>query len=146
MGRKIIVLALLLFFAKPALANVVGTVDYKEIVDNYSKAKTAISQIDDRAVELQRYLLDKEKEFKKIENPIKQRAFEEATAKEFAKKQQAYANFKLQKEEAIDKDIEKAIKAVAIENKIDTVADYRTIYYGGVDITDKVIKKLNLSK
>ena len=38
------------------------------------------------------------------------------------------------------------IKAVAVENKIDTVADYRTIYYGGVDITDKVIKKLNLNK
>lgn len=146
MRRKIVVLALLLFFAKPAFANVIGTVDYKEIVDNYSKAKAAISQIDDRAVELQRYLLDKEKEFKKIDNPIKQRSFEEATAKEFAKKQQAYANFKLQKEEAIDKEIENAIKAVAVENKIDTVADYRTIYYGGVDITDKVIKKLNLSK
>ena len=53
-------------------------------------------------------------------------------------------DFKLQKEEAIDKEITAAIKAVAMENKLDAVADYSAIYFGGVDITDKVIKKLNL--
>ena len=45
----------------------------------------------------------------------------------------------------IDTAIENAIKAVAMENKINTVVDYRVIYFGGVDITDKVVKKLNMS-
>ena len=45
----------------------------------------------------------------------------------------------------IDTAIENAIKQVAMENKINTVVDYRVIYFGGIDITDKVVKKLNMS-
>ena len=37
-----------------------------------------------------------------------------------------------------------AIKQVAIENKLDSVVDYSAVFFGGVDITDKVIRKLNL--
>ena len=51
---------------------------------------------------------------------------------------------KAKKEAEIDTDIENAIKSVAIDNGIDSVVDVRVIYFGGVDITDKVIKKLNL--
>lgn len=135
---------LILSIAAPANCGTIGSVDYKEIITNYSKARAAYEEIDDRATELQRYLLDKEKEFKKIESPIQKKAFEEKTAKDFAAKQEAYAKFKSQKEETIDKEIEAAVKSVAIDNKLDAVLDYRIIYFGSVDVTDKVIKKLNL--
>lgn len=32
-----------------------------------------------------------------------------------------------------------------MENKIDTVVDSRVMFYGGIDITDKVLKKLNFA-
>ena len=110
---------------------------------NYSKAKAAQSEIEDRANELQRFLLDKEKDFKKIESPIQKKTFEEQTAKAFAQKQDAYQKFKLKKEKEIDDAIVAAIKTVAIENKVDSVVDARVMFFGAVDLTDKVIKKLN---
>ena len=143
--KKILATALMLGLATPAFCDTIGMVNYRQILENYSKAKSANSEIDDKASELQRFLLDKEKEYKKIESPIQKKNFEEETAKTVAAKQVAYAKFKEKKEMEIDTAIENAIKAVAIENKITTVVDYRVMYFGGVDITDKVVKKLNMS-
>lgn len=132
-----------LIVSTPAFCQIIGTVDFQQVVSNYAKAKNAYRDIDDRATSLQSYLLEKEKEFKKIDSPVQRKAFEEKTAKEFTQKQQALANLKESKEREVSNDIDKIIKAVALENKIDTVVDIRVIYFGGVDITDKVIKKLN---
>lgn len=143
--RKTKFLALLLAFClvTPAFAYTTGSINYREVMMNYSKAKAAQSEIVDRANELQRFLLDKEKDFKKIESPIQKKTFEEQTAKAFAQKQDAYQKFKLKKEKEIDDAIVAAIKTVAIENKVDSVVDARVMFFGAVDLTDKVIKKLN---
>ena len=143
--RKTKFLALLLAFClvTPAFAYTTGSINYREVMMNYSKAKAAQSEIEDRANELQRFLLDKEKDFKKIESPIQKKTFEEQTAKAFAQKQDAYQKFKLKKEKVIDDAIVAAIKTVAIENKVDSVVDARVMFFGAVDLTDKVIKKLN---
>ena len=142
--KKIIVLFLFIIFALPSFADNVGTINYKEIISNYSKAQKVYSELDDQASELQRYLLDKEKEYKKLDTPLQRKTFEEQTAKAFQQKQEAFAKIKEKKEQEIDNLIENAIKAVAKENNLDSVVDYRVMYFGGVDITDKVIKKLNL--
>ena len=143
--RKTKFLALLLAFClvTPAFAYTTGSINYREVMMNYSKAKAAQSEIEDRANELQRFLLDKEKDFKKIESPIQKKTFEEQTAKAFAQKQDAYQKFKLKKEKEIDDAIVAAIKTVGIENKVDSVVDARVMFFGAVDLTDKVIKKLN---
>ena len=143
--RKTKFLALLLAFClvTPAFAYTTGSINYREVMMNYSKAKAAQSEIEDRANELQRFLLDKEKDFKKIESPIQKKTFEEQTAKAFVQKQDAYQKFKLKKEKEIDDAIVAAIKTVAIENKVDSVVDARVMFFGAVDLTDKVIKKLN---
>jgi len=143
MKVKLIALLMSLIVSTPAFCQIIGTVDFQQVVSNYAKAKNAYRDIDDRATSLQSYLLEKEKEFKKIDSPVQRKAFEEKTAKEFTQKQQALANLKESKEREVSNDIDKIIKAVALENKIDTVVDIRVIYFGGVDITDKVIKKLN---
>ena len=142
--KKILITLMMLAVTIPAYCDTIGMVNYRVVLENYSKAKAANSEIDDKASELQRFLLDKEKEFKKIESPIQKKNFEDATAKTFAAKQEAYAKFKEKKELEISNAIDSAIKQVAIENKINTVLDYRTVYFGGIDITDKVVKKLNL--
>lgn len=143
--KKVKIFGLLLTFliAAPSFAYTTGSIDYREVMLNYSKAKAAQNEIEDRANELQRFLLDKEKEFKKLESPVQKKTFEEQTTKAFAQKQDVYQKFKLKKEKEIDDAIVEAIKAVAIENKVDSVVDARIMFFGAVDLTDKVIKKLN---
>ena len=145
MKKKITTLLLTLSFMLPAMAETVGMVNYRDLVSNYSKAKSVMSELEDKANEMQRYLLDKEKEFKKIDSAVQRKTFEDQTARAFAQKQDAIEKYRQKKEAEIDAAINNAIKQVAIENKIDTVVDSRVMFYGGVDITDKVLKKLNFA-
>lgn len=126
-----------------ANAEVIGVVDFDKIVNNYSKVKTVSNEISDKYAEIQRYGLDKEREYKKLSTPLERKNFEESTARELAKKQEAYFKLKEKKEAEIDAAIKNAIKQVAIANKIDTVVEKTVIFFGGVDITDKVVKALN---
>lgn len=129
-----------------ALASGIGFIDYKKIQENYSFAKDAIKEVDAKGLELQQYLVDKEKEFKTLDTPIKKKNFEEKTAKEFKAKQEAYLALKSQKEEAVYNKIQEAAKQILIEQQLDAVVDFRIIFVGGVDITDLIIQKLNCGK
>jgi len=126
-----------------AQAEVIGIVDFDRIVDNYSRVKTVSDEISDKYAEIQRYSLDKEREYKKLTTPLERKNFEENTARELSKKQEAYLKLKEKKESEIDAAIKNAIKQVAISNKIDTVVEKTVVFFGGVDITDKVVKALN---
>lgn len=145
MKNKIIALLLVMLISTPVFAQTVGSVNYRQLITNYSKAKTAMSELEDKTNELQRYLLDKEKEFKKIDSAVQKKNFEDQTARAFAQKQDALEKYRQKKEAEIDTAINNAIKQVAMENKIDTVLDSRVVFYGGIDITDKVLKKLNFA-
>lgn len=120
----------------------VGYINYKKVYDNYPEAKAATKTIDAKALELQQYLVDKEKEFKSLETPLKKQKFEEKVAKEFKVKEEAYLKMKVQKEEEIYKKIQDAAQAVLVDQKLDAVIDFRVIFVGGIDITDLVIQKL----
>ncbi len=146
MKNKIFALFLAFIMSTPAFAYTVGSVNYREILENYSKAKAAQSEMEDKANSMQRFLLDKEKEFKKIESPVQRKSFEEQTAKNFAQQQNAFQAFKNKKEKEIDDAVVSAIKSVALENKIDAVVDARVMFFGAVDLTQKVITKLNMGK
>ncbi len=145
MRNKIIALLLALVITTPVFAQTVGSVNYRQLITNYSKAKNAMSELEDKTNELQRYLLDKEKEFKKLSSAVQKKNFEDQTARAFAQKQDALEKYRQKKEAEIDTAINNAIKQVAMENKIDTVLDSRVVFYGGIDITDKVLKKLNFT-
>lgn len=144
--KKILLTICMLLLMAPSFAQTIGMVDYKQVLTNYSKAQKAVSEIDDKTSELQRYLLDKEKEFKKLETPLQKKAFEEKTAKIMQEKQDALIKLKNKKEQEIDNDIMKAIKEIALAEGLDNVVDFQVMYFGGVDITDKVIKKLNIKQ
>ena len=147
MKKIISMTTLMLAFAFcSANAEVIGVVDFDRVVDNYSKVKILSDEMSDKYTELQRYTLDKEREYKKLTTPLERKNFEEATARELAKKQEAYLKLKEKKEAEIDTSIKNAVKQVAMENKIDTVVEKSVIFFGGVDITDKVVKMLNSGK
>lgn len=131
------------FLLSAANAEVIGTVDFDKIINNYAKVKTVTNEISDKYAEMQRYSLDKDREYKRLTTPLERKNFEEATMKELARKEEAYLRLKEKKESEIDAEIRNTIKQVAINNKIDTVVEKSVTFFGGVDITDKVIKQLN---
>lgn len=145
MKFTIVALLVLVLTSLTATANAegIGYINYKKVQDNYSFAKDAIKEVDAKGLELQQYLVDKEKEFKALDTPVKKKNFEDKTAKEFKAKQDAYITMKSQKEEAVFNKIQDAAKQVLVEQKLDAVVDFRIIFVGGVDITDLVIHKLN---
>ena len=50
---------------------------------------------------------------------------------------------KERKEAEIDLAIKNAIKQVAMTSKVTTVVEKSVVFFGGVDLTDKVVKQLN---
>lgn len=138
-----IVLMLFVSIQGVAQASGIGFINYKKVQENYNFAKDAIKEVDAKGLELQQYLVDKEKEFKALDTPIKKKNFEEKTAKDFKVKEDAYLKLKVQKEEAVYGKIQAAANEILIEQKLDAVVDFRIIFVGGIDITDLVIQKLN---
>lgn len=143
MKKLLFLVASLVLLFGAAHAEVVGVVDFDKIVDNYTKVKTVSNEISDKYAEIQRYTLDKEREYKKLSTPLERKNFEEATARELSKKQEAYLKLKEKKEAEIDLAIKNAIKQVAISSKVTTVVEKSVVFFGGVDLTDKVVKQLN---
>ena len=137
---------LLMSFNAKAMAEGVGFIDYKKVQDNYSYAQAAAKEIDPKALELQQFVVDKEKQYKALDTPLKKQNFEEKTKKEFEAKQSAYVTFKLKKEEDVYNKIQAAAKQVLIDQKLDAIFDYRVIFVGGLDVTDLVISKLKGNK
>ena len=137
---------LLMSFNAKAMAEGLGFIDYKKVQDNYSYAQAAAKEIDAKALELQQFVVDKEKQYKALDTPLKKQNFEEKTKKEFEAKQSAYVTFKLKKEEDVYNKIQAAAKQVLIDQKLDAIFDYRVIFVGGLDVTDLVISKLKGNK
>ena len=137
---------LLMSFNAKAMAEGVGFIDYKKVQDNYSYAQAAAKEIDAKALELQQFVVDKEKQYKALDTKQKKQNIKEKTKKEFEAKQSAYVTFKLKKEEDVYNKIQAAAKQVLIDQKLDAIFDYRVIFVGGLDVTDLVISKLKGNK
>ncbi len=133
---------LFLVLGNQANAAGVGYIDYQKVQDNFPFAQQAVKDIDAKALEMQQYMVDKEKQYKSLDTPLKKQNFEEQTAKEFRLKQDAYMKLKADKEEQVYNKIQAATKQVLVEQKLDAIVDYRVIFVGGVDISDLVIQKL----
>ena len=127
-------------------AQTIGYVNYKTVESNYEFAKQAYKEIDTKYLELQQYLMDKEKQYKNIESPINKKNFEDQVQKDFKLKNDEFDKLKLKRAQEVENNILQATKAVAADKKIDIVLDYRVIFTGGVDISQDVINYLNSSK
>ena len=137
-------LVLLAFLVMTGVANAagVGYIDYLKVIDNFEFAKKATKEVDAKGLEMQQYLVDKEKEYKSLDTPLKKQTFEQKTAQEFKAKEQAYVALKTKREQEVYTKIRDAAKAVMVEQKLDAIMDQRGVFVGGLDITDMVINKL----
>ena len=145
---KFILTALLIMFATNLSANAatIGYADFQKVLTDYKYARNAYKDIDNKLMELQQYVIDKEKQFKTIESPIQRKTFEDQIQKEFKAKEERVYNLKVQKEKEIQNNILAATKAVAAAKKLDVVLDYSVVYAGGVDVTNDIIQHLNSPK
>ena len=141
-----LVLLAILTMTGVANAGGVGYIDYAKVIDNYEYAKKATREVDAKGLEMQQYLVDKEKEYKSLDTPLKKQTFEQRTAQEFKAKEQAYIALKQKREQEVYTKIRDAAKAVMVEHKLDAIMDQRGVFVGGLDITDLVINKLKGAK
>lgn len=137
-------LILLAFVAMTGIANAagVGYIDYAKVIDNFEYAKKATKEVDAKGLEMQQFLVDKEKEYKSLDTPLKKQSFEQKVAQEFKAKETAYITLKNKREQEVYTKIKEAAKAVMVEQKLDAIMDQRGVFVGGLDITDMVINKL----
>lgn len=139
---KLSLLATTLILGVQAFAAGIGYIDYVKVQENYPLAQAAIKEIDTKALEIQQYMVDKEKQYKSLDTPLKKQNFEEATAKELQMKEEALLKLKNQKEELVYSKIREAANKVLVEQHLDAIVDYRVMFVGGVDVSDLIIQKL----
>ena len=129
-----------------ANASGVGYIDYAKVIDNYDYAKQVTKEVDAKGLEMQQYLVDKEKEYKSLDTPLKKQTFEERVSQEFKAKEAAYVALRDKREKEVYNKIQDAAKAVMVEQKLDAIMDARGVFVGGVDITQSVIQKLKVAR
>lgn len=132
---------LALSFGNSANAEV-GFINYQKVLDNYPAAQQAVKDLDAKGLELQQYMLEKEKQYKSLDTLLKKQNFETQTATEFNTKQDALMKLRNDKENQIMTQIQSAAKAIMVSQRLDAVLSDQVVFVGGVDITDLVIQKL----
>ena len=142
--KFLVVLLVALFMgAMNVFSQTVGVVDYPKVLSSYNYAKEVFKTLNAKSTELQQYLLDKEKQYKNITNPVEKKSFEEKVQREYKAKVDSAQKMKTQKEEEITNNILAVVKRVATQKKIDVVVEASAVLTGGIDITNEVIAGLN---
>lgn len=127
--------------AAPSFAEI-GYIDYQKVLENYPAAQAAVKEIDSKSMDLQQYMVNKEREYKNLTTPVQKQNFESQTSAEFTQKQEALMKLRVSKENQIMSQVQTAAKAVMVAQKLDAIVSDQVIFVGGVDVTDLVIQKL----
>lgn len=140
--KLLVVMAALALVSAPCFADGLGYINYEKVLSSYDLAKTVAKDLDAKGMEIQQYLMDREKEFKSIDTPVRQQAFKDKVAAEYKAKEEAYIKYRINKEKEVFTKVQSAAKIVMAEQKLDAIVDIKAVFAGGVDITDIVIDRL----
>lgn len=141
--KKFILILMLLTTTAPVFAGGVGYINYDKVVQNYQFAKSTLREIETKNNEIQQYLLSKENEFAKIESAVQKKKFEDTVRVELKAKEKAFNAFREKREEEVYSRIHAVSEKIRLEKGLDAVLDSRSVFSGGVDLTDIMIQKLN---
>jgi outer membrane protein len=124
----------------------VGTINTSRILQEHPQAQKLLQDLAKAEQELNKKVLAKKQEIIKAKEQNKTETEIQMLAEQMrleiepeAKKLEAESN---KKSEEIEKQIEAAISTVAKSSKFDVVLIKEAVLFGGVDITDEVIKKV----
>ena len=138
---SLLVLIAGLFIGTQANAEV-GYINYQRVLENYPAAQQAVKDIDAKSLELQQYMLEKEKQYKGLTTPLQRQNMESQVANELKNKQQALMKLQEDKESQIMNQVRTAAKAVMVAQHLDAILSDQVVFVGGIDVTDQVIQKL----
>ena len=141
--KRFIIALLLTGLALPSFAGGVGYINYDKVVSEYQYAKTSLREIETKANEIEKYLEAKEAEFDKLESPVQREKLEATVRNEMRTKEAAFNDFRNKKEEIVYTRIHAVSEKIRLEKGLDAILDRQSVFSGGVDITDELIKKLN---
>ncbi len=120
----------------------VGYIDYQRVLESYPAAQQAVRDIDAKGLELQQFMLEKEKQYKNLSTPLQKQNFETQTANELKSRQEALAKLQRDKETQILNQVQAAAKSVMVAQKLDAILSDQVVFVGGVDVTNQVIQQL----
>ena len=120
----------------------VGYINYQKVLENYPAAQQAIKEIDAKTLEIQQFMVDKERQYKSLDTPLKKQNFENQTANELKAKQEAIYKLQNDKQTQILTQVQNAAKNIMVTQKLDAVLSDEVVFVGGVDITELVIQQL----
>ena len=141
--KVIITFIFILFISLPSFAGGVGYINYDKVVQNYQFAKNTLMQIEVKNNEIKQYLMMKENEFNKLESAVQKQKFETTVQAELRTKEQAFNDYRERKEEEVYNRIHAVSEKIRLEKGLDAIIDARSVFSGGVDITNDLIQKLN---
>lgn len=120
----------------------VGYINYQKVLENYPAAQQAIKEIDAKTLEIQQFMVDKERQYKSLDTPLKKQNFENQTANELKAKQEAIYKLQNDKQTQILTQVQNAARNIMVAQKLDAVLSDEVVFVGGIDITELVIQKL----
>ena len=141
--KKFILIISAFILTLPVFAGGVGYINYDRVIQNYQFAKNSLMQIEIKNNEIKQYLMIKEAEFKKLESAVQKQKFETTVQTELRAKEQAFNDFRERKEEEVYNRIHAVSEKIRLEKGLDAIIDARSIFSGGVDITEDLIQRLN---
>ena len=128
---------------QPVRSGVVGYINYDKVVQNYQFAKNSLREIQTKNDEIQQYLIMKEKEFNQLESAVQKQKFEATVQAELKTKENAFNAFREKREDEVYNRIHAVTEKIRLEKGLDAIIDARSVFSGGVDITDVLIQRLN---
>ena len=143
MKKLSFVLILLFFTTCKCLASGIGYINYEKIIENYPYAKTALQDIENKNEEIQNFIIEKEKEFAKLETAVQKKKFQDSVNVELKSREKAFNDFRAKKEDDVYNRIHAISEKIRLEKNLDAVIDARSIFSGGIDLTDIIIQKLS---
>ena len=120
----------------------VGYINYQKVLETYPAAQQAIKEIDAKTLEVQQFMVDKERQYKSLDTPLKKQNFENQTANELKTKQEAIYRLQNEKQTQILTQVQNAARNIMVAQKLDAVLSDEVVFVGGIDITELVIQKL----
>ena len=88
-------------------------------------------------------MITKEEEFNKIESAVQKKKFEDTVRVELKAKEDAFNSFREKREEQVYTRIHAVTEKIRLEKGLDAILDARSVFSGGIDITNDLIQKLN---
>ena len=141
--KKIFTLLFLLIFSAPCFSAGVGYINYEKVASEYQFAKASMREIETKGLEIEQYLKNKEAEFAKLETPLQKQKFQETVQAELRTKERAFNDFRNKREDEVYNRIHAVAEKIRLEKELDVLIDARSVFSGGIDITEALIQKLN---